>query len=278
LNVLSFNLSDKFLTQSYLDPKKALDHIIASHQKPLLPSLLVDKLDEEADEVYYSVDFKSIKALSDDLEQEKRVSVVVVDYEMPLMDGLTFCKKLSGLPVLKIMLTGHADLKIAIDAFNQGIIDRFLVKDTPIDVIAESVACMQQRFFEKQSYPLLSYLSSNDLSPINTLGYQQHFKAILSQYSMSAYYLLDSNGSYLFISDQGKPWYWMVILPTQLAEYIDIAEDAGGSATLIQAMKNKTHAPMLITEEDYKRPITEWEGLLQPMTLLDGLYYAFFSF
>ena len=54
----------------------------------------------------------------------ERYSVVVVDYDMPEIDGLEFCRKLEHFPLRKVLLTGKADEKLAVQAFNEGIIDR----------------------------------------------------------------------------------------------------------------------------------------------------------
>jgi len=56
------------------------------------------------------------------------VSVLVVDYLMPTINGIEFCKQLSDKPMYKILLTAEADSDIAINAFNEGIIDKFILK------------------------------------------------------------------------------------------------------------------------------------------------------
>ncbi len=62
-----------------------------------------------------------------------KVSVVVVDYAMPEMDGLEFCRRVSKVNpyIRKVMLTGKADEKLAVEAFNKGDIHYFLRKDSP---------------------------------------------------------------------------------------------------------------------------------------------------
>jgi len=49
---------------------------------------------------------------------------------MPAMDGLTFLKMVKGLypRIIRIILTGHADLQMAIEAINEGEVFRFLTK------------------------------------------------------------------------------------------------------------------------------------------------------
>lgn len=62
--------------------------------------------------------------------KENEVDIIVSDHLMPAMDGLTFLKMVKGLypGIIRIVLTGHADLQMAIEAINEGEVFRFLTK------------------------------------------------------------------------------------------------------------------------------------------------------
>ncbi len=65
-----------------------------------------------------------------DLLKDKDIDVIVSDHMMPSMDGLTFLKMVKNLypRIVRILLTGHADLQMAIQAINEGEVSRFLTK------------------------------------------------------------------------------------------------------------------------------------------------------
>ncbi len=57
--------------------------------------------------------------------------VYVVDYAMPAMNGLDMLKAIPNWPQDRVLLTGKADETIAVTAFNQGLINRFVPKQRP---------------------------------------------------------------------------------------------------------------------------------------------------
>jgi len=57
--------------------------------------------------------------------------VCVVDYSMPAMDGVQALSELVDWPGARILLTGQADEQVAVRAFNHGLIDQFIAKQTP---------------------------------------------------------------------------------------------------------------------------------------------------
>jgi response regulator RpfG family c-di-GMP phosphodiesterase len=68
-------------------------------------------------------------------------AVVISDMQMPNMDGLEFLIKVRMLSqdTVRVMLTGNANLQVAIGAINDGNIYRFLEKPVPIGVLFETM-------------------------------------------------------------------------------------------------------------------------------------------
>lgn len=68
-------------------------------------------------------------------------AVVVSDYRMPLVDGLSFlCAAREASPdTVRIMLTGQAEMQTAIDAINKGGFFRFLIKPCSADVLIGNI-------------------------------------------------------------------------------------------------------------------------------------------
>ncbi len=69
--------------------------------------------------------------------------VCVFDYAMPGMDGLQALSELTDWPGGRILLTGQADEHVAVSAFNRGLIDQFIAKQTP-DISQHLISVVQR--------------------------------------------------------------------------------------------------------------------------------------
>lgn len=65
-----------------------------------------------------------------DILGKQQVSVVISEYKIPLMSGLEFLEKVRIIypDILTIMVTDHADIKLAIKAINEAGVYKFLLK------------------------------------------------------------------------------------------------------------------------------------------------------
>lgn len=63
--------------------------------------------------------------------------VIVTDLRMPQMNGIEFLSRVAAVApdTVRIILTGHADVEVAIAAVNEGRVFRFLVKPVPPEVL-----------------------------------------------------------------------------------------------------------------------------------------------
>jgi len=75
------------------------------------------------------------------IEQNGPYAVIVSDFRMPFMNGIEFLASVREIApeTVRIMLTGSADMQLAIQAVNEGNIFRFLTKPCSADVLGESL-------------------------------------------------------------------------------------------------------------------------------------------
>ena len=84
-------------------------------------------------------------------------AVVITDYQMPWMNGAQFLAKVMDLApdTVRIMLTGQADLRTAIEAVNRGHIFRFLTKPCEPDVFQSGLDAALEQYQLRHAERLL---------------------------------------------------------------------------------------------------------------------------
>lgn len=68
-------------------------------------------------------------------------AVVVADMNMPLMNGIEFLKNVRDMTpdTVRMMLTGNSDIRVAMEAVNEGCVFRFLTKPCPSKLMGDSL-------------------------------------------------------------------------------------------------------------------------------------------
>ncbi|WP_032112898.1 response regulator [Candidatus Paracaedibacter symbiosus] len=155
------------------------------------------------------------------LQRFSQVSTVVVDYDMPLMNGLELCEKITSPHIQKILLTGAADDNLAIHAFNKGLIHGFIRKHDPnvIQLLEEFIKKGQQQFFQSLTK---TYMTAVTMDRENTFLLQPEFvklfERLVRENKVTEYYLKDHTGQFIFLNEKGE----MGALFVYQAEVVDI--------------------------------------------------------
>lgn len=109
--------------------------------------------------------------------------VCVVDFSMPGMDGLQVLSELVDWPGARVMLTGQADERVAVGAFNRGLIDQFIAKQTP-DVslqVADTLERLADRPHARHDAIWRATLRPEQHALLREPGVQQALQALLSR-------------------------------------------------------------------------------------------------
>ncbi len=208
------------------------------------------------------------------------VSVVFADHAMPQKTGIEFCGAIPGNFIQKVIVTGAADEKIAVHAFNKGMIDGFLRKDgkETAEGLCRNITLMQKRYFQAVSKVVYDVVGISQHSAIMDPVFQQLFYAYCDKIQPVEYYLLDKNGSYVFLDGKGDVHWLFVKDDSNFAYYCDVARGNGAPEMLSQRLLHREVIPFLLSDEHYQLPIHEWEPLLHPAKILEGqqrYYYAY---
>ncbi len=125
------------------------------------------------------------------LEKQGPFAVVVSDYNMPGMDGIVFLHQVYQLypQTVLVMLTGRAELDVAINALHNAHISRFLNKPCPKEILLETLSDGLEQYRLRMSEQILQrqlqeanrqlYQLNNDLESLvekKTLALQMQYR------------------------------------------------------------------------------------------------------
>lgn len=276
VKTLGLHLSKKFLVETHTDPLTALSSIKKASKGVgiLNPHCILDEADEEQGDC--SISLSKVSALASCADKSELSTLIIADYKMPEKNGIEFFEELSDVSSMKILLTGNADLDLALDAFNRKVVDKFLVKNSSrmMEEIYSNIRECQHAFFKEQSYPILTRLALPEDSLLNSREFCVHFQEVLITNDISEYYLLDKVGSYLLQTAKGKKVYFSILLDRQFDEYLDIAKTSRASSKLINMLEKRLMAPVFFSEADYKLPVSDWEKICYKFERKGEYYFS----
>lgn len=202
-------------------------------------------------------------------------AILVVDYEMPDINGIEFCKKLKDRNIFKIMLTAEADKDTAIQAFNNGIIDKFILKTSNnlYQEVTNAISELTHRYFKEASAVVVSRYNSSLNSLFNNQFYQRLFSQVLLKANAVEYYMVDNSGSFLFLDKDASPTWLIMRHVNELHEQLELLQGYNVLDPIIHSISQKEKLLFLLSESEYKKPIAEWIDYMFEAKRLDDNYY-----
>lgn len=168
----------------------------------------------------------------------------VVDYAMPGIDGLRVLQTLLDWPGSRILLTGQADEQMAINAFNNGLIDQFIPKQTA-DIAGRLMTTLLK----------LSRTAHPRLNTVWRTALQAHQQALLEAPSVTEALLARAHDRWIEFVVLGEPFGilgldaeggcdWLQLEPcTGLKDVADLARSAGLGFDAVRSIEGGSLLP-----------------------------------
>ena len=190
LESIESTLSNTTLCKSFHNTKSALEYAQTSnkHYLDIEDFLSTHSNDYEFSQIIQGDIFVRLKAsywfhMIQSDTRFSELSVAIVDYYMPFMNGIDLCRKLKHLPMKKIMLTGLASKELAVEAFNEKIIDSFILKQDVnlVEKLSEEIKELQKEYFIDKTKTIKFALSHKETQFINEPAFHKRFHQILKE-------------------------------------------------------------------------------------------------
>ena len=230
-----------------------------------------------------ALDVDQVYRIVMDAERFQTVAVVVVDYAMSVINGLDFCRALRGLPCKKILFTGEANEMIAVEAFNQGLIDRYLKKSDPsaMDRLETEIAALEREYFIERSGTLKDLLVQHTYSFVSDDALVKLIDNLVAAHGFVEYYLFPDPAGILFFDADGKSTLMVVETRAGLISHLETAQDYNAPPELRTALREAQVVPFFWKSGGmYTEKSVSWEQYCRPAQICVGresYYWALFD-
>jgi len=282
---LSLQFDDYLAYRLYESPQEALTALV--DEKGYQKRLNARCFSEYTEAIVCPISNRTINVDFDEIHREvynpsrfNEVSVLFVDYSMPGMNGLELCKALENSPMKKVLLTGQADEKMAVQAFNEGIIDNFILKNDPdvINVMNNTIRDLQQRYFQEISEMTVQALAVDSPTFLKDPLCAKFFKQFCQQHGIVEFYLTESTGSFLLLDIDGTPSVLIIKTTDDMQMLCEIATDNHVAPAILKKLEQGTGLPYSPQSQGYSvLENIDWENHMVDALKLeaqDTYYYA----
>jgi len=281
LESLDFQFSDELACQTFTRPDAALEHLRSqAAQHPDFARYFRDCSEVDLGPEAHHGDrllrllLSELRSIVEDRLGHQRVSVAVVDYDMPKMTGVEFCRTIRDLPVKTVLLTGKAGLETAIAAFNEGAIDCFLQKqDSNVSaMLRREIKRLQHAYFADISEPISCALALRKPSFFVDPNFIELFQELAEKNHIVEYYASASPPGVKMRDADGNELLLMVSDQDTAKSHCEIAENKAAPSDMVDLLRTRKAQAWFPTEQGFYHPDfeTDWEKYIWPAQLLPG--------
>ena len=255
LRSLSLEMPEDLAFRGFTDPQEALERV--NRRQELAP--LVDRcftLERQAgsDPVIH-LDLGIIEQEINHRERFERVSVMLVDYAMPSLDGIQFCAAVTDPYVRKALLTGVADEKLAVQAFNAGLIHRFIQKQTAtaVEQLVGFIRELQLAYFAQYTARLQIALALDPPGFLVDPAIAGRVQRLMAEEDLVEYYLVNDPPGFLMLRADGSVVRLVVAEEREQQAQAELARRHGAPRRITRGLESGRLMALLSGEspEDY---------------------------
>jgi len=213
----------------------------------------------------------------------REVSVLVVDYSMPEINGIEFCEKINNSSIKKILLTGQASAKEAIRAFNNNTIHYYLNKgdEHMLEELESSIRQLQQAYFNELSSSIKAEAIDSGTPFFADPQLAHYFQNACNTYNIAEYYYLTNPSRFALSAQDGKQFLCVICTEDDIAEHLQILSEENAPKELCNTIETRKFIPLFPSEDGFYEPsIGNPMSYLHPADLIQGsvnYYCAIFA-
>lgn len=184
------------------------------------------------------------------------VSVLVVDYDMPSMDGISFCQQIKNPTIRKILLTGYATANDAVRAFNSGAIHYYVRKgdEDMAEQLASAIEQLQQAYFEELTSTIKMEAVDSGTPFFADPKLAEYFQLICSDLNIKEYYYLSNPSRFALHAHDGSKSLCLIYSDADIEEHLTILTEEDAPSDLYDTIASRKFIPMFASEDGFYEP------------------------
>ncbi|MDX8400742.1 MAG: response regulator [Gallionellaceae bacterium] len=244
LDSLTFQFDPLLSHKNFTNPQKAINFLRLAYQHAAIHDNEPIRVgyDEQADSLEQRLATINLDPIYRTVTNKQRFeipAVLVIDYSMPQMSGIEFCEAIRELPCKKILLTGHADEGVAVDAFNRKLIDRFIGKGDrrALELLETGILELQREYFLTKTNTLKDLLSRHTYIFLTDPAVAALVSELSERYKFVEYYLFPNPDGVLFFDVDGNATLMVLATQQSFITQFEVAQDQGAPIELLAALQ-----------------------------------------
>lgn len=285
LRSLSFQLDPTLASVAFHDTSSALAWLSQQTGMPDQAegalSASYDTYPRKTTQCSVALDLEQIHRISFQSRRFMTPSVLVVDYSMPQMNGVELCEAVRHLPCKKILFTGAADEKVAVDAFNRGLIDRYIKKsdENALDRLESEIYALQREYFSARSEPLRDLLALHSYSFVADPAVVGLVRELVAEHGIVEHYLYPNPAGLLMYDTVGRAMLLVVETEAGMNAHYEIANDNAAPQSLLDALQERRVIPYFHDGDGmYTEAFADgWHKYIEPAQVCRGTQNYFWA-
>lgn len=254
LNAFSLRLPEDIPYYTCSQPSKALALIQDDEGHPVLkPEAIISSHLESADHrdsaSTLQVNYGQFAAALTNPKRFNQFSCVIVDHTMPEMNGIQFLQHIRDASIQKMMLTGTADEKMALEAHNEGMVNQFYLKNSTgvFNQLIEKLQEAQRHYFIQLSEKFVGLVNNYEAIFCN-INLKTIFNQLCAENAIVEHYVKDHEGSLLLVSGKGEAFEMNFFTADEINELTLMAKDSGLESGLLAQLESRLAMPVGIRD------------------------------
>jgi CheY-like chemotaxis protein len=274
---LSLQLDSQLAFRFFSSAERALSAINEESPHPWAAECFFSRYRDRGEESdTQEVIAMSLDVIWQQVQNERRfehTSVVVVDYDMPGMNGLEMCRRIANPAIKKIVLTGKADEHLAVQGFNEGIIDRFIRKQDAgaIPALNQAINEMQSAYIKQTQHAVADTLALSAFHFLVDPAFAEKTSEIFRTLGIVEHYLWSRPGGLLMLDSAGTRYLLLVFSEEAQRATREIAVLQDAPSDFLAELDSHRSVPYFWDSDGhYPSGCVSWQRYMHPATAVQG--------